>query len=194
MARPLVADRRLWVLLAAGALLRLFIGLEAWYRDPLCTSLLSDAAFYDQWARVLALGASFPEGESYWLPPLYPWCLSLLYGALGVEGSGGIGWVITLQAVLGLLATVGIVALGERAIDRRAGLWAGWLWTLYLPVTFFETRLLGVNAAVPLAVARAPVRPAADAPRARRVRRARRGRVDGASQPCCSGRSGSPRR
>ena len=147
--RELWRDRGVWALLGAAALLRLVVGADLWAHDPLARVPLSDAAYYLDWARALAAGESFHELDArpYWLPPLYPWLLSLPV-RLGLD----VGGLIALQLSLGWICTAGVLALGWRFAGRGAGLAAGWLWTLSLPVIFFETRLLAVNAAVPLAL------------------------------------------
>ncbi len=144
--RALAANRAVLALLAAALVLRAFVGLELWLSDPLFTSLHSDAQYYDTWARALAEGHEFRPDRPYWLPPLYPWLLSALYRASG----GAIAVTVALQALGGVLATLLVVALAARIAGHRAGLAAGWLWTLYMPVAFFETRLLPVSAAVAL--------------------------------------------
>jgi 4-amino-4-deoxy-L-arabinose transferase-like glycosyltransferase len=138
---------RPWRTLAlAAAGLRALFGLALALGDPLLGSLLSDAAYYDDWARALAADEPFRAGLPHWLPPLYPWILGWLYGLSG----GALGVTIALQAAIGVALTLAVGRLTARVTDERTGLVAGWLWTLYLPVSFFETRLLGVNAALPL--------------------------------------------
>lgn len=144
----LLGDRRVRVLLAVAAAVRAVIFFHLWVRDPLARVLISDPAYYDRWARTLAEGGEFLPGQAAWLPPLYPWLLSVGYRLTG--GALGATWLV--QGIVGLGVLLGVIALAERVAGRRAGLAAGWLWTLYLPVVFFETRLLSVNVALPLSV------------------------------------------
>ncbi|MHC4377682.1 MAG: glycosyltransferase family 39 protein [Planctomycetota bacterium] len=146
---PLWRSRGLWAVLAWGLLVRAIVGAHLWSADPLARTLVSDPAYYDGWARTLAAGGSFEAGQPYWLPPLYPWCLSLLYRVTG----GALVVTYALQALLGLVATYLLASLAERCAGRRAALAAAWLWTLYAPVLLFEQRLLGINAALPLSLA-----------------------------------------
>ncbi len=123
--------------------------------DPLITQLHSDPAYYDTWARALLAGEDFTGGRPFWLPPLYPWFLAGVYSALGSNL-----WVLfAVQTALGLATTLLLVRLTRRVAEfagykerdaRQLGLIAGVLWTLYLPSLFFESRLLGVNLALPL--------------------------------------------
>ena len=136
------------LLMGVAALLRVLLLAELRWRDPLLFEPLSDAAYYHRWALLAAGGGEFEPGRPYWLPPLYPWALALLYRITG----GSIGVTLLLQAALGVAATGALVSLARRVAGRRAALAAGWLWTLYFPVAFFETRLLAVNLAVPLSL------------------------------------------
>lgn len=143
--RPLRRDRRAWALLGGAVLLRAVVGADVWLHEPLARELLSDPALYRRWASALAAGEAFRPGEPYWLPPLYPHLLALAFRAgLGVLGA------LVLQLAAGVGTTALAVALCDRTVGRRAALLAGAAWTLYAPVVFFETRLLPVNAALPL--------------------------------------------
>jgi len=160
---PLLRDRRLFALLALGALLRLWIGLDVRAGDPTATALLSDSDYYMDWAAALRGGPAFAaEGSTlaYWMPPLYPHVIALL--------GGGLGAVLVFQGLLGLLTTALVVALGERMLStrptpgapdaeldargrRNAALLGGLVWTLYGPLIFFEGRVLGAALATALA-------------------------------------------
>lgn len=145
-ARPLWRRRALWWVLAWGALVRLVVGAQLWRADPLASQLVSDPAYYDQWARALSAGETFEAGKPFWLPPLYPWALGLLYRLTG----GTLVLTFALQACLGLIGTYAIAWITERCAGYRAAIAAALLWTGYAPALLFEQRLLGVNAALPL--------------------------------------------
>ena len=104
---PLWRSRGLWALLTWGLVVRATVGVHLWHADPLARTLVSDPAFYDGWARTLAAGGSFETGQPYWLPPLYPWCLSLLYRVTG----GALVVTYALQAFLGLVTTYLLASL-----------------------------------------------------------------------------------
>lgn len=148
-------DRRLWMLLAFGALLRLVVGLDLWAHDPTTRALLSDSRYYLDWATSLLGGADFDfegPGKPYWMPPLYPLALAATGASIAV--------MVLVQGLLGLVTTALLVRFGEDLLGRglggdtarRAALASGLVWTLYGPVLFFETRLLGVSLALVLAV------------------------------------------
>ena len=148
-------DRRLWMLLAFGALLRLVIGLDLWAHDPTMRALLSDSRYYMDWATSLVGGAEFDfegPGKPYWMPPLYPLALAATGASISI--------MVLVQGLVGLVTTALLVRFGEDLLGRglgagtarRAALASGLIWTLYGPVLFFETRLLGVSLALVLAV------------------------------------------
>jgi tetratricopeptide (TPR) repeat protein len=145
---PWWQDPALRRLLAVALVLRLVVDLALYLGDPTTRALYSDPAYYQEWAGRWARGEAFEPGRPFWMPPGYPAFLALLF-RLGGES---IGLVIAVQAALGLITTLRLVRLVGACSDRLAGLCAGWLWTLYLPVLFYETRLLGESLATLLAV------------------------------------------
>jgi hypothetical protein len=139
------ALRRL-LLLALG--LRLVVGSALWLADPTCRALYSDPEYYQRWAAAWAAGQDHEPGLPFWLPPGYPALLALVFRLFGE----GLGAVLLLQLGLGLVATLRLVRLVELCSGRAAALWAGGLWSLYLPVVFYETRLLSESLATLLAI------------------------------------------
>ena len=139
--------QRAWAWMLAAALgVRLVFLAHAALADPLLRVLISDADWYHEHARAIATGESFRPGLPHWLPPLYPWVLSLVYRVT----DGALFGTLALQALVGLGVQLSAARLTARVVDERAGLISGWLWTLYAPAWFFESRLLGINAALPL--------------------------------------------
>lgn len=129
-----------------AVLLRVVVGVHLFAFDPLTRELVSDAAYYDAWARASATGATWDAGLPYWMPPLYPWLLGALYQVTG----GALAVTLLLQACIGIANTLLFVALAKRLLEPRAVLLAAWAWVLYAPLVLFEQRLLAVNAALPL--------------------------------------------
>ncbi len=145
--RSMLRDPRVLACLAGACLLRALLGWQLWNEDPLARMLLSDPQYYADWARALAAGETFRPGEAHWLPPLYPWLLAAGL-KLGLSLPGG---VLAVQLCAGLFNTWLVMTLTERVTQKRsASLAVGVLWTLYAPVIYFESRLLAVNAALPL--------------------------------------------
>ena len=104
----------------------------------------SDSLDYDQIAWNLARGLGFSLGESGSLyptafrPPLVPWLTSLLYRSMGHHYLGA----LLLQAVIGALVAVLLMALGSAMFGGAVGRLAGWLAAFHPLLVFFSGYLL----------------------------------------------------
>jgi hypothetical protein len=139
-------DRRLWILIGVAALLRLAIGVDLWLHDPTTRALLSDSSYYYQWAGALSGGADFAfenPGQPFWMPPLYPYLLSVLFPS--IKG------MLFAQGVVGLGTLALLVRFSERLLATALSPESTRRVTLYAPVIYFENRLLGVTVALFLA-------------------------------------------
>lgn len=145
---PWWRDAALRRLLLLALCLRLTLGGALWLADPTCRALYSDPEYYRLWALAWAEGRDHEPGLPFWLPPGYPALLALVFRLLGDR----IGAVILVQLGLGLWATLRLARLVERVSGRAAALWATALWSLYLPVVFYETRLLSESIASLLSI------------------------------------------
>ena len=67
--------RRLAAILGVGFLLRVAYVLIQPHFDPTFARPILDGAYYVAWARLLAEGGAL--GGAYYMPPLYPWFLSV---------------------------------------------------------------------------------------------------------------------
>jgi len=128
------------VLLAvAAAVLRLAVILWRQGHDPLFHQPINDAAIYDQWARALLAGQPFGlPGAPYFLPPLYPFFVAVLFKL----GSGSLWMVTVIQALLGTGTVLGIHRLGFKLHGGKAGLLAGALALMCAPALWYEGWLL----------------------------------------------------
>jgi tetratricopeptide (TPR) repeat protein len=124
-----------------------------------------DAATYDEWARALAHG-DFGVGRPYWMAPLYPHLLALVYLVCGT----GITAPQLLQLALNLLTVWLVWRLARRAADGPTALLAAALFALYGPPVLYAHLLLleTVQTALLVIAALLAVR-AAEAPTARRL-------------------------
>jgi 4-amino-4-deoxy-L-arabinose transferase-like glycosyltransferase len=105
--------------------------------DPLYEVPISDAKIYHDWATALASGAGW-EQSAFYQAPGYPYLLSIFYRLFGAEPV--VGYI--MQMVLGLLSILLIFRIASRAYDRRAGLIAAALASLYGLHPYYETKLL----------------------------------------------------
>lgn len=132
-------DTAPWLLALLALALRAAVLIWRRAHDPLFGVPINDAAVYDHWANALAAGRPFGAPESpFYLPPLYPYFLSLVYRF------GGAGWWPTavLQAAGGAVTVVGVHRLGRTLFGHRAGLAAGLLALLLAPPLWCEGWLL----------------------------------------------------
>ncbi len=151
-------------LLAVAAAVRLACWL-ALRDEPIFRVPQLDAATYDEWARALAHG-DFGAGRPYWMAPLYPHLLALVYLVCGT----GITAPQLLQLVLNLLTVWLVWRLARRAADEPTALLAAALFALYgPPVLYANLLLLETVLTALLAVAALLAVRAAEAPTARRL-------------------------
>ena len=125
--------------------LRLLHLREIELHDPFFAIPSTDAFLYHQWASEIARGNWLGE-DVFILPPLYPYCLGLLYALFGSE----IKVAMIANALLGALSCVLVVAVGRRLFDRRVALIASALIAADSTSIFFSGMLAPANLAVPL--------------------------------------------
>jgi len=111
---------------------------------PLFKRLMIDSEFYDQWAQGIAGGDWIGGAGAFFMDPLYPYFLGLLYRLFGHDLLMARLW----QAALGV-ATCGLVGLMGRQLGGKAiGTAAALLVALYQPLVFeggeIEKTALGV--------------------------------------------------
>lgn len=129
--------RRLLALLAVGFALRVAYVLLQPRFDPTFARPILDGAYYVTAARALASGGS--TMGVYYMPPLYPWVLSLF---LRVFDDAWLLLFLTQQLMV--VASAGLLALvGRKAAGEAAGLASAALVLLYHPILFFASRPLG---------------------------------------------------
>jgi len=126
----------------AAALIVAVVGLRAAFvggtrHDPLFRVPYLDGAFYHAWARSLAEGRGDFQGP-YFLGPLYPHAVSLLYRLFGAEPFA----VRVAQSACGVLDVGLVLGLGWRLFGLRSGLVAAALTALYGPLVFYEGLLV----------------------------------------------------
>ncbi len=151
-------------LLAVAAAVRLACWL-ALRDEPIFRVPQLDAATYDEWARALAHG-DFGVGRPYWMAPLYPHLLALVYLVCGT----GITAPQLLQLALNLLTVWLVWRLARRAADEPTALLAAALFAFYgPPVLYAHLLLLETVQTALLAIAALLAVRAAEAPTVRRL-------------------------
>ncbi|HEX5009646.1 MAG TPA: glycosyltransferase family 39 protein, partial [Planctomycetota bacterium] len=141
--------RPLRLVLGVALAFKLIVAVAALDSDPHARQPTSDALYYLERARGLAGFAADPRaGQTYHLPPLYPWVLRIVPGAVQGEFLG----VMALQALAGTALLACTWLLARRRLPREAAYLALGLTFLYGPLTFYETKLLGDSLATALLI------------------------------------------
>lgn len=108
--------------------------------NPTFFTPIVDSLTYDQMAGDLVEGKPMTH-EFFWQPLFYPLFVSLVYSLSG----SCILCVKILQTILGALTCVLSYRLGEKVFGRAAGVAAGIITALYIPLIFWEGELLAVG-------------------------------------------------
>jgi len=139
--------------LAAGGIFLFALGIRLLHlqqiqqHDPFFADPSVDPRMYHDWAVRISHGEWLGE-EIFYLGPLYPYVLGLVYSVFGPS------FLIakTFQCVLGAMTCVGVFAVTREVFDRRAAVLAGLLASGYAMLVFYGGSLLIVNLQVPLMV------------------------------------------
>jgi tetratricopeptide (TPR) repeat protein len=106
-------------------------------RSPFFDHLDLDSRFYDLWAKQIA-GGDWIGDRVFFMGPLYPYFLALVYKALGPD----LVAVKLIQGFLGGLTAGLTFLLAREAFGIVAGLIAGFLAALYVPFIFYDSSIL----------------------------------------------------
>lgn len=108
--------------------------------NPSFTNPTIDSASYDQTARRLVQGDGMNH-KFFWQPFFYPFFLSIVYFFSG----SSIVCARVVQSILGSITCVLTYLLAKTLFNRKVGLAAGIVTSLYGPLIFFETELLATG-------------------------------------------------
>ena len=136
------AAGRLWPVVVVF-LLAVFVRglfLQQSRKNPTFSAPIVDAMTYDQMARNFADGGGLTN-EFFWQPTFYPLFLSFVYWI----SKSSILCVKLVQILLGGLTCVLVYLLGNKVFGKSAGVLAGIICALYMPLVFFEGELLATG-------------------------------------------------
>lgn len=111
---------------------------------PYYSFLITDSAYYDGWASNIAHGVCY-GATPFYMPPLYPYAVSVIYRLLGHQ----VLFVYIWQLCLGLFSVFLTYLIGRRLFGHRSGILAIVLLIAYTPLMWLETKIL----TEPLAIA-----------------------------------------
>lgn len=132
--------------LVLAALLRLSY-LEGLQADPFSRHPILDAAYYSNWAEIIAAGGLRPT-PGFWGGPLYPYFLALVF-----RTGGGPTAARAVQHLLGVFICVIIFKAAVAVSTPATALLAAFLYAIYSPALFYEGWLLSEPLAAFLTVA-----------------------------------------
>lgn len=101
---------------------------------PFYPYLIGDAKRYDLWAREIASG-NWLGTEVFYQAPLYPYFLAVIHTLIG----NSLSTVRLIQTFLGAVACVFLMNATTNLFNRRAGIVAGVIMSLYAPSIFLES-------------------------------------------------------
>ncbi len=134
---PLFRIDKTALIIAGLALLFRWIHLAFVWNSDLLRIPIIDSAFYQLWASNIASGKFVGEGI-FFMSPLYPYMLGLLYSIFGVNA----GIALIFQTLLGA-ATVYLVYLWvDGRLGKRHAIIAAGLAAVYAPFIFYDGALL----------------------------------------------------
>jgi 4-amino-4-deoxy-L-arabinose transferase-like glycosyltransferase len=132
------------VVLFLGAFsLRVVAGFEG-LESPLECGLTQmwDGRYYQQRAEEIAAGDWLGQ-EVFYLAPLYPYALGLLYAFAGTSGgTGALSAAMVFQSLLGAGSVLLVASLGRRFGGRAVGLIAGGSAAVYEPFIYQESLVM----------------------------------------------------
>jgi len=108
--------------------------------NPTFFAPIVDSLTYDQMAKDLLKTGSLTH-EFFWQPLFYPLFLSLIYKL----SDSSILTVKIVQALLGSATSVLVYCLGKKLFGKMAGVLAGAITALYIPLVFYDGELLSAG-------------------------------------------------
>ena len=137
MKRHLTPARLLWLILCCGLVVRVAFFLQLRSTDLAQVPLLDSQTYHDWAARLVA--GDWGWNETYWMGPLYPHLLALIYAVFGV----GSQVALVFQLGLSLLNVWLVHRLAIRLTGRTdIALLAAFLFSLYGAPVFYAGQLL----------------------------------------------------
>jgi len=124
------------LIIVAAAVVRLLYQVDIW-NSPMVDVPIIDSEYYHELAKSLAEGKGGEEGV-FFMSPLYPYVLALLYLIFGSYVHVG----LIFQALLGVLLVYLIYRIGERLFGQNVGLLSAFFAAFYRPFVYYEGVLL----------------------------------------------------
>ncbi len=126
----------LLIILFAALLLRLVFAAQ-YTAHPIFETVLPDRVQFEQFATGFLQG-DFDQPDAYYMSPLYPFFLTVVYGFFGIDRM----YAVFAQSFLDTFNCLLVFILGSTAFNRKTGLLAAFVYALYGIAIFFSGLLL----------------------------------------------------
>ena len=135
----ILENRKAGMLIAAAvAVVLRFIYLVEISSAPFFKNLFSDSSIFDKWAMTMVNSGDWFSGEPFFMAPLYPYFLGVLYRVFGHS----IPLVHVIQSLIGIGSVLLVYLIGERLFKRPAAFIAALLTAAYPVLIYFENLVL----------------------------------------------------
>lgn len=131
--------------IALALALRFFHLHEIKINDPFYTLPSVDPSVYHKWAVSIVEGDIWGN-DVFFLSPLYPYFLSLIYKVFGI----GHTIAKVIQVLISALNCYLIYTIGKRTFNAQVGLFASFIWSIYSISIFYDGILLVTAIQTPL--------------------------------------------
>jgi 4-amino-4-deoxy-L-arabinose transferase-like glycosyltransferase len=102
-------------------------------------------------ALVRGFGFSSPftdhSGPTAWIPPVYPWIISLAYRLFGIYSAKAVGFMLALNLTCATLTTAAIYRIGLRCFSAEVAFGGALLWTVSPDAVAMSVRIWDISAA-----------------------------------------------
>lgn len=137
--------RLIWLIAIStfAILFRVIYFIQNIHNNPLFHDPISDAGVYYNWAKDIIEGTPSHSGVFY-MAPLYPHILSLIYKVSGVSVSAA----VIFQHIIGIFSLFLVYLITNKVFGQRVAILATLLCLFHRPLTFHESKILLESIAV----------------------------------------------
>ncbi|MGC8897336.1 MAG: glycosyltransferase family 39 protein [Bacteroidota bacterium] len=106
--------------------------------SPFFSNLFSDSAIFDGWAKTIVRTGDWLGDEAFFMAPLYPYFLALMYTVFGHS----LVMVRVVQSFIGVISVLFLYLVGERIFNRSVAFVAALVMGVYPVLVYFDNMIL----------------------------------------------------
>jgi len=114
------------IVCAVAVLIRVIYLIEI-SSSPFFSNLFSDSAIFDGWAKTMVRTGDWLGDEAFFMAPLYPYLLALMYAVFGHS----LMMVRVVQSFTGVISALFLYLIGERIFNRSVAFVAALVMGVY---------------------------------------------------------------